>query len=72
MGNFGQRVAEPDFCFNTIIVHGRIMTPKDGIRNTNASLCDKRNCADRIKLKILRQGDCSGFSRGTQFNHKGP
>lgn len=48
------------------------MTPKDGIRNTNASLCDKRNCADMIKLKILRQGDCSGFSRGTQFNHKGP
>lgn len=53
------------------------MTPKDGIRipgipgNENTTLCDKENFADMIKLKTLRQGDCSGFS-GTQFNHKGP
>ena len=42
------------------------MIPKDvlipGTRE-NATLCDKRNFADMIKLKILRQRDCSGFSR---------
>lgn len=62
MGSFGQRVAEPDFCFNTIIVHGRIMTPKD-VRDV---VCRTVNMLCQVTLKW---GDYPGLSRWVQNNH---
>ena len=62
MGSFGQRVAEPDFCCNTIIVHGRIMTPKD----VHDVVCRTVNM---LCLVTLKWGDYPGLSRWVQNNH---
>ena len=52
------------------------MVPKD-IQSLNlepvcVTLYEKRNVADVIKLRILRQEDYPGLSRWAQCNHKYP
>ena len=52
------------------------MVPKDiqslNLEPVRVTLHEKRNVADVIKLRILRQEDYPGLSRWAQRNHKYP